>query len=333
MVRRTGGMDARAKWEKPDPKKDLPSPLEQFGHWAKRRLGINVAIWQRTVNTILLLSILYMLMNPTAQTVIAPSTDLDPSGRTIAWALTEQWLKDEPLGANARIISWNGSKTIRLKNGSDGVKATANTLIVDSDLGWWKVTATVRDTDGQLAGWPAVERIGIPDTVSPNGGDDWTGMLGSLQPSQALTTLTGQWATALMGDDSAALTVLMTDPDPNASYRSLGLGHVENTSIEKAAYLDAGRVDRNNATSDRALIRVTITLKGRGEQAVQTQFTYDLLTSNPDGTPRILAWGAPGAGPDLKDYMNRLPANAIASDTTGTDDDTAADGTSKDGSR
>lgn len=328
MVRHAGKLDDRAGWVKPDPKKDLPTHFEQFGHFAKRRLGINLAMWQRTVNTILLLSILYMLMNPTAQTVTAPSVELDPSGRTIAWALTEQWLKSDPLGANARIISWNGSKTIRMRNGSDDTKATVNTLIVDTDLGWWRVKATVRNADGQLAGWPSAERLDIPDTATPNGGDDWPNILGSLQPSQALSTLASQWAGALMGEDSDALTVLIADPDPNASYQALGLGAVENATIDKSAYLDAGTVDRNNGKSDRAIIRATITLKARGTTGAQTQFTYDLLIANPDGTPRILAWGAPGTGPELKEYSNRLPDGAKPQDlkdTTANDADAKGD--------
>ena len=37
---------------------------------------------------------------------------------------------------------------------------------------------------------------------------------------------------------------------------------------------------------------------------------FDVLIQDPDGgTPRILAWGAPGTGPNLKEYSNRTSAS------------------------
>ena len=32
---------------------------------------------------------------------------------------------------------------------------------------------------------------------------------------------------------------------------------------------------------------------------------YDVVVADPDGSPSIVAWGAPGDGPNLKDYQNR----------------------------
>lgn len=301
--------ERRVLWEKPDPNKDKPSALTQFGHWSKRVLGINVAKWQRNISIGLLLVIVYLLMNPTQTPVQPVKTDLDPTAKPVAWALTEQWLKQKPLGENARIISWNGAQTVRTKDGSDESTASVNTLIVDSSLGWWRVQATIRP-DGTLAGWPAAERIMITNTATPNANNDWVNALGSLQPSQALSTLITQWSTALMGSDSDALTVLIGDPNPNAAYQALGLGVVENATIEKASYASIGVLDKNEAKSDHALLRVTITLKGRGAQDVQTQFTYDVTVVNPDGTPKILAWGAPGLAEQLTDYSNRLPSGS-----------------------
>ena len=48
--------------------------------------------------------------------------------------------------------------------------------------------------------------------------------------------------------------------------------------------------------------------------AKQTQFSYDLLIGDPDGTPSILAWGAPGTGAGLTERMNRLPGGTKAID-------------------
>ena len=53
------------------------------------------------------------------------------------------------------------------------------------------------------------------------------------------------------------------------------------------------------------MVRVTLTLKSREENSsAASTVAYDVLVADPDGQPRILAWGAPGSGPDLKEYSN-----------------------------
>ncbi|KAA8826913.1 hypothetical protein [Bifidobacterium myosotis] len=299
------GMDAG--WERPDPKADGTGHDEQFAHKVKRLLGINLAKWQRWAILGALVVVVYFQMNPVAQQIDIPETQLDPPGRVESWNLTEQWLKDNPLGKDARIVSWDGQETVDLKNGSKTSRATVNTLVVDSSLGWWRVRTTIRE-DGTLAGWPSAEKIRLTTTATPNSTDDWPGTLGSLTQSEALQTTVSKWASAYMGPDSDMLTVLIADPDPNANYQALDLGEVGSASIEKAAYLNSGNVDRNQNKSDRALLRVTITLNARSLNEKQTQFSYDMLVADPDGTPRILAWGAPGSGLTLRERENRLPA-------------------------
>lgn len=315
--RDSDGMDV--EWSRPDPSKDGMDPDVQFARRAQRLLGMHAARWMRIGIIGLLIVIIYFQMNPVAAQVKTPKTDLDPSGRAESWALTEQWLKDDPLGGDARIVSWDGQERVELADGSDRTVVSVNTLIVDSRKGWWRVRTTMRP-DGTMAGWPAAERIEISTATSPNSADTWPDTLASLTPSETLSTAVSKWADAYMGSDSALLTTLMHDPDANASYQAQALGRVSSATIEKAAYLDAGRVDKNGGKSDRAAARVTIVMEAASMDAKQTQFSYDLLLSDPDGTPSILAWGAPGTGAGLTERMNRLPGG-----TKATDPETATD--------
>ena len=134
-----------------------------------------------------------------------------------------------------------------------------------------------------------------------------------------LDTTVRKWADAFMGSDSDMLTVLVNDPDPNAWYRAQGLGKAAAATIDGGAYLDKGNVDRNERRSDRAALRVTVTVAhadaGDGS-AAQSQYSYDLLVADPDGTPRILAWGAPGTGATLREHGNRAPGARPAHDAS-----------------
>ena len=52
-------------------------------------------------------------------------------------------------------------------------------------------------------------------------------------------------------------------------------------------------------------MRITITLNARSDHDSDTRMTYDVKVSDPDGTPKILAWGPPGSGDTLRNYSNK----------------------------
>ena len=229
--------------------------------------------------------------------------------------MTEQWLAKGALGADARIVSWNGQSHATVSDGSKDMTLSVNTLIVDSAAGWWRVRTTVTP-DGRLSGWPSAERLDLAGMDDKGDMGMWKDTLGQLTASDILDTTVRKWADAFMGSDSDMLTVLVNDPDPNAWYRAQGLGKVTAATIDGGAYLDKGNVDRNERRSDRAALRVTVTVAhadaGDGS-AAQSQYSYDLLVADPDGTPRILAWGAPGTGATLREHGNRAPGARPAS--------------------
>lgn len=248
---------------------------------------------------ILLIVIVYSLQNPVTPAAPAtPAASVDSASKTRAWAGVESWLASKPVGDDARIITWNGTRTISLQDADKTVRAHADAFTVHSSKGWWRVTITTRD-DGQAAAWPTVERLDVPAMDTMGTSDEWPDTLGALSASDALTTLIDQWGRALMGSDSQLLTVVVKDPNPNHRYEAQRLGSPQSVTIERAAYLNQGSVDPEGNGSDRAVVRVTIQLSD------SATVSYDVKVADPDGAPRILAWGPAGMGPGLADYSNR----------------------------
>ena len=278
---------------------------------------------ERICIIILLIVIAYNQMQPAAP-VETPTADFDPVGRTVAWRAAEDWLATGVLGADGRVVSWNGSERVTLTDGGGERAGSVNRLVCSTAEGWWTVSVNVYD-DGTLAAHPSADTLGDAPDRSVGTAADWPGALGSLTVSDSLDTLVTQWARALMGDDSDVLRALMADPSGRA-YQALHIGEVASAGVDKASYLPLGRLDRNHGTSDRAGVRVTVTLKG-ADGATSEQVSYDLLVADPDGAPRILAWGAPGTAPDLKEYSNALP-DGVKADDKETD---ATDGEATDG--
>lgn len=291
-----------------------PDPDLQF---LKLRAS-RVRFWRilRILTVILLAYLTYTLANPAPVSTPSPHVDLDPSGKQAAWAKTADWLtRDDPLGRDARIVSWDGSRTLTLTDGKRQVDATRHTLTVETgDHRWWSVRITI-DPDGANIGMPAASPLNISVATQTQSTLDWEHTLSTVQPSDALATLVSQWGQAYAGTDMDRLKVVVNDPDQNAVYQPLMLGDADSTTIDKAAYLDRGRVDEEGRTSDMAAIRATITLKPKDAAHGATSMSYDLLVKDPDGSPRILAWGAPGEAATLREYANRWKGQPIDQQT------------------
>lgn len=249
--------------------------------------------------------ILYCLMNPSmfSAPTAAPTANLNPAGKSEAYSRVADWLKDgNPLGANARIISWDGAQRLKTGDGRKSVDAYRHDLTVESDYGWWRVSATV-ETNGSLVGGISVQRDDPSDDTDSTAG--WPDTLGTPDSTDAIQRLADSWGSALVGYDADKLTVVMNDPDTDARYPVLGLGEARSVNLERVAYLKQGKVAKDGGSSNIAAARVVITVKSQTQNGSDTQLTFDLRIADPDGVPRIIAWGAPGSAPDLKEGANR----------------------------
>lgn len=249
--------------------------------------------------------ILYYLMNPMlAVTPTATgSANLNPSGKQSAYSRVSDWLADgDPLGPNPRIVSWDGAHSLKVGEGREAKGANRHDLTVESDYGWWKVSATI-EKGGTLVGGMSVERLNPGTDTDDSVG--WPDTLGQPDSTDALERLVESWGSALVGYDSDKLTVIMNDPDTDARYPVLGLGEARSVTLDRVAYLKQGKVAKDGSSSDTAAAQATITLKGANESGADTRMAFDLRISDPDGNPRIVAWGAPGSAPNLKEGANR----------------------------
>ena len=266
---------------------------------------------------ILLLTInMYMIMNPTQQATSVQDADLNPTGKQTAYSTVANWLADNsPLGDDGRIISWDGADKLDLASGNNPVTAWRHELTAQTSLGWWKVNITV-ENDGKTIGQPSAMRVEVGNSSDDTVG--WANTLGSADATEAVNRLADSWAAALVGTDADKLTVIMQDPDPTAQYPVLALGEASDVNVDMIDYLNEGKVNKDTGKSTRAVARVTITLKARDNMKGETRISYDMKIADPDGTPRILAWGAPGTGTSLKDWSNRWTGDGEMPDWTQT---------------
>ncbi|WP_126031364.1 hypothetical protein [Bifidobacterium castoris] len=303
MTRRHGGDE----WFDDPTRRREPDPDRQFLRLVAR--NTNKWRWVQVATLILALYAAFTVSGlPSQPASTGPVVQLAPAGKAAAYSMVDTWLRDgQPLGAQAAIMSWDGSDEVTITSQDKPVSAVAHHFTVTDGDRWWTVTETVR-ADGTAIGYPNVTPVTVPATVSPNTQEAWDGVLKTATVTDALDALVTQWAQAVMGSDADRLKVVMSDPDPAARYQPMLLdGVVKSATVHKLMYADRGSVDRERNTSDRAYARVSVTLdrSGTAKDAGQCSYGFDLLIADPDGTPHITAWGAPGTAPTLEDWSNR----------------------------
>ena len=237
-------------------------------------------------------------------------TTLNDTGRADATASMEAWLKtaSTPMGDDARVVSWNGSESKTMTDGSGNatIQVRVHRFTLEGKGRWWDARLTCLE-NGTPVDSPTLTPISTQSGFkTSDGSTTWANVVGELRPQSALSTQLTKWGQALAGDDADLLRTLVSDPDPNAHYSPLALGGAKSVTVGKAAYLDRGDVDRNESTSTMAVARVTVTLNSDTTVGQGASLAFDVLVQAPDsGKPAILAWGAPGSGPDLTPQSNR----------------------------
>ena len=146
-----------------------------------------------------------------------------------------------------------------------------------------------------LASYPSIEPVYGSPAVEPleyqnvEVGSDIT------TPAEVSIRLE-QWAKAYAANDGATLRDLADDTSATADqYQGLGGMTIQAPPVVRAAV----------PTTSGLVLRVRFSLVPSGAPA-GFSMDLDMLVTEPDSTkPRIVAWGPPGSGPQLRSLQNR----------------------------
>lgn len=307
---RNFGWDERVRQVRLDTDKD-----DEDKQYVKATLKSRTKLWKvmRVIELILVAFIAISVAQPAA-TPKAPEANLSPAGKQDAYAAVGQWLATGALGSTGHIISWDGSKSTDMKDGDKDVNAVRHSFTVQTDANrWFHVVATIRPDTGLVVGYPSATPMTINTGQTLTGGTaDWADASGSPDNRDAIETLLKQWGEAYAGTDADRLKTVVADQgNANAVYQPLMLSGDASATVDRLAYLTKrGKKDKDTGHTDMAVAQVTISVK-KPDGSDGGGLTYDVLIDQPDGAPRILAWGAPGTGPTLKKYSNRWHGTAI----------------------
>lgn len=264
---------------------------------------------------------------------------LNPPGKAEAVDAVSRWLGTDPAPLpGAHVVSWNGARQIETASSAagNGLLASENesaqrwvhsfTAQVDAtfDDNGNKLTPTRTYTIEQLVGYlpsQGASAVGNP-ALTPNAPTDATMQVDeaawpngvSTSPTQPVQNAITAWVSAYTSGDPATLSTAVSDPDTSHAYIPLtGVVQAKWTSIG-AAYLLSGKEVKDNAsTSDTEVVQVSLQIDRQGvteqDNVTLPEMHLDLLlTGAQSGSPKVVAWGAPGTGHLLTPFQNATTA-------------------------
>ncbi len=279
------------------------------------------------------LILLSLVGNLTAEKAVPPaakasSTDANSSpGKAAATAAMQAWLESKPAPLpGARLLSWDGYRTLpkaaattkRGTTGDDGGTTTEVdqfTLAVTDEK-----TTTLYSSSVEVR----ISRAGIASvtgtpTLLPTASNlqdgaassaqTWSGWQ-SVTPNDAVSSSVRAWAEAFTGNDPDALRLVVGDPSKKHAYLPLRGADASDVKVTAAATKPAAD-GSNNDDPTTLIARVTFTPRwgSDADDSGRTVVTYDVLIAAANtASPRVVAWGGPGAGPALKPYSNAISA-------------------------
>lgn len=305
------------------------------------RFGVRWGSW---MGVIALLLVTYSLANPIQPPEPPEPPALASPGKSVATRSVGQWLASEPQPLpGGTILSWDGFEELPMPEipGAEEMDEeelaeetpTYNLEVHDftvMDNNNMLYTASVQVADDSVAG-PQV--LGSPSLMpqalaSTNFQMDnpWPGMASQSMPPTTDTSV-NSWAEAFTSGRPDDLRQAVGDPDVNHSYTPLyRVQEFEVTTTESAYFNSVNDEGAEVQDQSRALMRVDLVLRWEGqsipEESRESTMSYDLLMVGVDSaSPRVVAWGPPGTGPQLEEYSNALDGR----DYTGVEDPSQMD--------
>lgn len=247
--------------------------------------------------------------------------------RAIASEEVRGWLAGEPSPLpGGRLLSWNYARqataaTRPTSEQQESSAGTPDTEVLIHDLtvatGTQLYAVQVRTITGPSGG---VASAGHPSLVpyAPPAQNlsteaSWPGAR-SVQISQSATDAIRAWAQAFTGDDPATLRLSVGDPAADHAYMPLAGADLADAQVVDATVTQNMLTETGDVVANPAVVvaRVQMQLLWTGQESSEATSnrapaSYDVLITGADtASPRVVAWGGPGTGPDLSPYTNAV---------------------------
>ena len=318
---------------------------------ALKRARANTRLWRIILPVFAILGVLAIIVAAQSMNAVrSMGTELgsryselaeEKPGKEAALQAVNAWInKSFPSGADN--LWWDTAVKVGedVETGKEGDEVTAEywshrlSFTDLSDGTTREVTQLVEISEGVATpmGDPTVlskEATGVSTTsiYKPQG-------YNALDQSESLTGVLGSWASAYVGNDVQALTVLVSDPNASHAYQPAAVGRFDNVSINWLVECDKdGKpVPKKERSDDPAYGAASITIRYRPYQPKQEEDAPDtntsgsmnitVLLSDPmRGSAKVVDWGADGSMDTLHPYSQALSNKALQATGQSIDED------------
>lgn len=160
-------------------------------------------------------------------------------------------------------------------------------------------------------------------------GGPWSGIKSTSTVSGSVQQAINGWLSAYTSGSPSALSLATGDTDSSHVYVPLsGVRSATDTVIASAPrsapngpVIGTGQSSRSAAPATAEIVQVALDIVWNGQaipttrpqgQTAAPKTTMDLLVERADtAAPVVVAWGAPGTGPELRPYQNALPPTQV----------------------
>jgi hypothetical protein len=238
-------------------------------------------------------------------------------GRTAAVMAVENWLRTDPSPIpGSQVVAWESAEALSARDtetvteqvGDLGeASLVAHRVVVRSDAGVLAalvVVASSPDGSHTVVGQLGLEPV-VPILQNLAATDAWTG-LEPVEPGDSAQAAIAAWVDAFTSGEADRLRLVVGDPASGHHYLPL-------QGVAAATHdIHAAAVPTDDGEEEHLLVQVDVTLEWDAQDDGETEdpvaeVSYDVLVANPNSAaPRVVAWGAPGAGPGLTPYQNAV---------------------------
>lgn len=245
--------------------------------------------------------------------------EITSPGRFAATQALETWLATVPNPLpGGRIVSWDGATNEGRREAgaaaSGELEVTQEHFTVTDGVGTsYRVTYQV-GTDVTGGGSTVLAGPALQARPQPASGlvvdQLWPG-LRKADITPAIAEAVQTWADAYISGNPDRLHLVVGDTDNNRTYVPIDGASYVVTDAVFAGRTDAlPTVSTEDTPAERLVVRVELRIgwEGRDSEPSPAAIQMDLMVLRADtGAPQVVAWGAPGDGPQLNPYTNAVP--------------------------